>query len=201
MNAAAEGFGIGQSVAIWSGNGSSKPTGMTNTALSTSDDYSSPLRSANAYEYIPIPTAGSSPFTTSGITADSIIALQYTLNPRYRGNARFAANTVTQGHIRRLKDTTNQYIWQPSYQAGQPDRLLGNELFTFEEMGNPTTSAAYPLAFGDWSQAYTLASREGLTIVRDNISAPGFTKFYMAKRVAGCVTNNDALKFLKCSLS
>jgi HK97 family phage major capsid protein len=199
--AVAEGMSVAQSVAIWSGNGSSRPTGMTNTAPSTSDDYSSPLRSANAYEYIPIPTAGSSPFTTAGITADSVIALFYQLNARYRTNSKFAANTVTQGHIRRLKDTTNQYLWQPGLQAGQPDTLLGRQIITWEDMGNPTSSAAFPLAFGDFAQAYVLVNREGMTVVRDNISAPGFTKYYLAKRVGGCVTNNDALKFLKCSLS
>lgn len=200
-DAIAEGMAVGLSVSIWSGNGSSKPTGMTNTAPSTSDDYSSPLRSAAAYEYIPIPTAGSSPFTTAGITADSVIALNYQLNARYRGNARFAANTVTQGHLRRLKDTTGQYLWQPSLQAGQPDRLLGYEIFTWEEMGNPTSANAFPLAFGDFAQAYILASRGELQIVRENVTAPGFTKYYISRRYGGCVKNNDALKLLKCSLS
>lgn len=200
-NAAAEGFGVAQSVAIWSGNGTSKPTGMTNTAPSTSDDYSSPLRSASAYEYLPISGANSSPYTTAGIDFDDVINLTYQLNPRYRPNARFAANTLTQGHMRRMKDTYGQYIWQPAAQAGQPDRVLGYPLFTFEEMGNATTANAYPLAFGDWAQAYTLVNREGLTIVRDQVTAPGFTKYYIAKRVGGIVTNNDALKMLKVSLS
>jgi HK97 family phage major capsid protein len=200
-NAVAEGMAVAQSVSIWSGNGSSKPTGMTNTAPSSSDDYSSPLRSANAYEYIAIPTAGSSPFTTAGITADSVIALFYALNPRYRTNSKFAGNTVTQGHLRRLKDTTNQYLWQPGLQAGQPDTLLGRQIITWEDMGNPTTANAFPLAFGDFAQAYVLVNREGMTVVRDNVTAPGFTKYYLAKRVGGCVTNNDALKLLKVSLS
>lgn len=200
-DAAAEGFAVGQSVAIWSGDGSNKPTGMSNTALSTSDDYASPLRAAAAYEYIPISGANSSPFTTAGIDFDDVINLTYALNPRYRGNAKFAANTITQGHLRRLKDLNGQYLWQPSAQAGQPDRVLGYELFTFEELGNPTTANAYPLGFGDWNQAYTLASREGMEVVRDQVTAPGFTKFYLARRVAGCVTNNDALKFAKVALS
>lgn len=201
-NAVAEGMSAAQSVAIWSGNGSSKPTGMTNTALSTSDDYSSPLRSANTYEYIPILAAGSSPFTTAGITADSVIALFYQLNQRYRTGSKFAANTVTQGHIRRLKTTTGgDYIWQPGLQLGQPDLLLGRPVITWEDMGNPTTANAYPLAFGDFTQGYVLVNREGMTVVRDNISAPGFTKYYLAKRVGGCVLNGDAVKFLKCSLT
>jgi HK97 family phage major capsid protein len=200
-DAVAEGMAVAQSVAIWSGNGSNKPTGMTNTSLSASDDYASPLRAAAAYEYIPIPTAGSSPFTTAGITADSVIALFYALNPRYRPNSRFAANTVTQGHLRRLKDTTNQYLWQPGLQAGQPDTLLGRSIINWEDMGNPTSANAHPLGFGDFAQAYTLVSREGMTVVTDNVTAPGFTKYYLAKRVGGCVTNNDALKFLKVALS
>lgn len=197
----AEGWGYGLGVAIWDGNGTNKPTGMTNTALSASDDYSSPLRSASAYEYIPIPAAASSPFTTTGITADGVIALSYQLNSRYRGNARFAANTITQGHIRRLKDTTGQYLWQPSLQVGQPEKLLGYELFTWEQMGNPTTSGQYPLAFGDFNKAYTLVSRPEMQMVVDKVTAAGSTKFYVERRVGGCVTNNDALKFLKVSLS
>jgi HK97 family phage major capsid protein len=200
-NAAAEGFSVGQSLAIWSGDGSNKPTGMTNTAPSASDDYSSPLRSASAYEYVAISGANSSPFTTAGIDFDDVINLTYQLNPRYRGNARFAANTITQGHLRRLKDTNGQYLWQPSQQVGQPDRILGYELFTFEEMGNPTTSGHFPLAFGDFSQGYTLANREGMEVVKDQVTAPGFTKYYLAKRVGGIVTNNDSIKLLKVSLS
>jgi HK97 family phage major capsid protein len=200
-SAAAEGFAVAQSTAILTGDGSSKPTGMHNTSLSASDDYASPLRSASAYEYIPISGANSSPFTTAGIDFDDVINLTYALNPRYRGNAKFGANTITQGHLRKLKDTQGQYLWQPSTQAGQPDRVLGYELFTYEEMGNPTAANAYPLGFGDWSAAYTLVHREGMEVVRDNVTSAGFTKFYLAKRVGGCVTNNDALKFSKVALS
>lgn len=197
----AEGMSVGLSTSIWSGNGSSRPTGMTNTAPSASDDYASPLRAAAAYEYIPISGANSSPFTTAGIDADDVINLTYSLNARYRGNARFAANTLTQGHLRKLKDTTGQYLWQPSLQAGQPDRLLGYELFTWEEMGNPTSANAFPLAFGDFSKAYALVTRGELQIVRENVTTPGFTKWYISRRYGGCVLNNDALKLAKVALS
>jgi HK97 family phage major capsid protein len=196
----AEGHAVGLSVALWNGNGSAKPTGFINTAPATNDDYASPERNQYSFEYIPI-SAPSSPFTSTGLTADTVISLVYQLNPRYRGNARFAANTVTQGHLRKLKDSNGQYLWQPSLQAGQPDRLLGYELFTWEEMGNPTTSAAFPLAFGDFNKAYTLATRTGMQIIRDQVTTPGYTKFYVSRRFGGITTNNNAVKFAKVSIS
>jgi HK97 family phage major capsid protein len=196
----AEGFAVGLSTAIWSGDGSSKPTGFTNTAPATTDDYASPQRNHSAFEYIPI-TTPSSPFTSSGITADSVIDLVYQLNPRYRGNARFAANTVTQGHLRKLKDTTGQYLWQPSLQQGQPDRIMGYELFTWEDMGNPKTSGHFPLAFGDFSKAYTLTMHNELEVLRDPYTTKGYTAYYVSRRFGGIPTNNYAVKFLKCAVS
>jgi HK97 family phage major capsid protein len=196
-----EGFAKGLDAAVFNGNGSSRPTGMTNTAVSSSDDYASPMRSAAAYQYEYIRTAGSSPFTTAGITADSIINLVYKLNPRYRGGAKFAANTVTQGHIRKLKGSDNNYLWQPGLQMGQPDRLMGYEVFTWEDLGAPTTANALPVAFGDFKKGYTLALIQGMQIIRDQVSVPGYTKFYVSRRFGGIPTNNDAVKFLKVALS
>lgn len=195
-----EGWAVGLSQAIWNGNGSSKPTGFINTAPATNDDYASPERNQYSFEYLPI-TTPSSPYTSTGMTADTVIDITYALNQRYRGNARFAANTVTQGHLRKLKDTTNQYLWQPGLAAGQPDRLLGYELFTWEEMGAPKTANNFPLAFGDFNKAYTLVTRNDVQMVRDNISVPGYTKFYAARRFGGITTNNNAVKFAKVSVS
>jgi predicted phage gp36 major capsid-like protein len=40
-----------------------------------------------------------------------------------------------------------------------------------------------------------------MQIIRDNVSVPGYTKFYISRRFGGIPTNNDAVKFLKVSLS
>ena len=37
--------------------------------------------------------------------------------------------------------------------------------------------------------------------VDDNITTPGFVKFYIRKRVGGIVSNNQAVKLLKCAAS
>lgn len=192
----ADGMSVGLSTAIFSGNGSNKPTGMTNTAPVTTDDYASPLRAAAAYEYIPI-SSPSSPQATNGITAGTVIDLVYLLNPKYRAGAKFAWNTITQGHVRKFKDTTGQYLWQPSLQAGQPDTLLGYPAFTWEDMGNPTTANAYPIAFGNFKRGYLLTTRTELEMTREDITNPGYTRFYVRRRFGGCPLNNDAVKFTK----
>lgn len=196
IDSIAEGMSVGLSAAIWNGDGSNKPTGMINTAPSLLETYASPERAHAALQYIPI-SSPSSPQATLGITPNTVIDLVYKLNARYRGNARFAANTVTQGHIRKFKDTAGQYLWQPSLQVGQPDRLLGYELFTWEQMGNPTAANAFPLAFGDFNKAYTLVTRSELEVMRESITTPGYTKFYVNRRYGGTVTNHDAVKLAK----
>ena len=190
-NDIAEGMSNALSLAIYSGDGSDKPTGMTDEAPVSTDDHASPLRDPAAYEYIVVT---SSP---QAINADNVIDLVYALNPRYRSNARFAMNTVTQGFMRKLKDTNGQYLWQPSLQVGQPDRLLGYEVFTWENLSNPTTGDGFSIAFGDFARAYLLTSRTELMIQSESVTNPGYVRFYVRRRYGGTVLNNDSLKLLK----
>ena len=180
-------------LAIWSGDGSSKPTGMINGApVSTADD-ASPLRAAAVYQYIPTDSA-----SPQALGADDVIDLVYALNRAYRGNARFGCNQNTQAALRKLKSSNGDYYWQPSFQAGQPDRMLGYPVFTYHDMADPTTADGIYLGFGDWNRAYTLITRTGTAItVDDNLTTPGTVKFYIRRRYGGIPANNDALKFLK----
>jgi phage major capsid protein, HK97 family len=191
-NDAAQGMSKNLDSAVYSGNGSGKPTGIFNGAPVTTADYASPLRAAAVIQYVKADAK-----SPQQVNADDLIDLVYTLAPGYRSNAKFYMNTVTQGHVRKLKDTTNNYIWQPSLQAGQPDRLLGYEVRTWEDLGNPTTDGAYPAVFGDMRRAYLLTSRTGLAIDQNPYAAIGYTSFYIRKRYGGCVLNNDAIKVLK----
>ena len=199
-NDIAEGQAVALATAIYSGDGSSKPTGMTNATVVTTNDYGSPMRAAAAFEYLPI-TSPSSPFTSSGITADSLIDLQVLLRRGYQTNAKFAMNSITRGHVRKMKDSNGQYLWQPSMQAGTPDMLLGKPVIIWEDLGNPTSSNAFPVAYGDFRRAYLLCNRSGLAVTQEGFTTPGYTKFYVRRRYGGCPLNNDAVKFLKCSLS
>lgn len=197
---AAEAFGVGLSTAIYNGNGSGKPTGMFVAAPTAVDDYASPERAHGAFEYIPL-SSPSSPFTSTGVTAKTLIDLIYQARSPYRSGAKFAMSSVTQGHVRKLTDTTGQFLWQPSLQMGQPDMLLGYPVFTWEDLGSPTAGNALAAVFGDFRRAYTLVTRAGMSVIRDNITAAGFTKFYIARRYGGIVTNNNACKVAKVAIS
>ena len=71
-------------------------------------------------------------------TADNLIDLVYSVNPAYRSQPGcvFQMRDSSIAAVRKLKDTTNQYLWQPSVQAGQPDNLLG-----FPLISNPDVAA------------------------------------------------------------
>ena len=77
--------------------------------------------------------------------------LVYNLKRPYRQNATFIMNDLTLLAIRKLKDNQQNYLWQPSYQTGEPpDRLLGYPVYTsaFEPV---IASGAAVVAFGDIS--------------------------------------------------
>ena len=190
---AAESAAKALDLAMWSGNGTARPTGMTNSAPTTSADNASPLRAAAVYQYLPTNT--NSP---QAVNADDLIDLAYSINRAYRPNAKWAMNQNTQAAVRKLKSTNGDYYWQPSFQAGQPDRLLGHPVLTWHDMADPTTADGYYAAFGDFKRAYTLCARTGLAMTRDdNVTTPGTVKFYIRRRYFGIPLNNDAVKFLK----
>jgi HK97 family phage major capsid protein len=104
--------------------------------------------------------------------------------------------------IRKLKaSTSGDYLWQPSSAGGQPDRLLGYPVAIWEQMDDLDVSgggnATYPIAFGDFRRAYTIADRHDVRITKDEVTAVGFTKFYVRKRTYGAPMNTNSVKFLK----
>ena len=183
-------FALQEGTAVISGSGTNRPTGMTNTTPVTTNDSVSPLRAAAAYQYTP---SVASPFA---VTADSIIDAQYLLNSAYRAGSYYVFNSTTAGAIRKLKDTTNQYLWQPSFQAGQPSMLAGYPTATWEQMADIGAST-FPVAFGNFKRAYLLVQRTGLRTTMDNVTQPGYIKFYIRRREGGIPMNNDAVKFIR----
>ncbi len=175
-----------------SGNGTAKPTGLTNTAVTLIDDFASPLRGAAAYQYV------ASLATPDAIVADSLFDVQFKLNSRYRAGAKYIFNSTTAGQIRKLKDSQNRYLWEPSMQAGTPERLLGYPISIWEQMATVTQGAgSLPVAFGNFKRGYLIAQRVGMRIVVDQVTNPGFVRFYISRRIGGIPLNNNAIKFIK----
>lgn len=135
--------------------------------------------------------------TSGAITSDGLIKLFYGLKSDYAQNATFMMNRLSVRDVRLLKEnTTNQYIWQPGLQAGQPDLLLGRPVLMATDV--PVAAAnSLSVICGDFRRGYQIVDRMGIRILRDPYSAKPFVEFYTTKRVGGDVTNFEALKLLK----
>lgn len=102
----------------------------------------------------------------AGVTTDNLIDLQHSILKPYRRNAVFmTSDTAIQG-LRKLKDSTGNYIWQPALTAGAPDTILGTPIMTDP---NVVTSGAGAkvLVYGDPSK-YLIRQVKSLRVVRSD---------------------------------
>jgi len=171
----ARAFGIAEEEAFCIGDGTDRPTGIF---------------TANG---------GTVGVTTSSaaINTDNLIDLVYALKSPYRRNAVFLMRDITVSAIRKLKDSNGQYLWQPSVQAGEPDRLLGYRLYTSPYV--PTVEVgALPVAFGDFSN-YWIADRMGRTVQRliELYAGNGQIGFICTQRVDAKVILPEGIQLLQ----
>ena len=116
------------------GNASSKPSGVVQTAS----------------------TGVTGGTTVSGaFTADNLIDLHFSVIAPYRASTSCAwiMRDATLASVRKLKDSQNQYLWQPGMQVGAPDVLLGKPVYTDPNVAAVATSAK-SVIFGDISAYY-----------------------------------------------
>lgn len=191
IESAGEAIAAGEGAAFINGNGTNRPTGFLAgpTPVVTTDA----TRAMGTLQYIPSGQAAALP-----TSADVFYDMIYALRARYRPNARWVTSKLVLAALRKYKDTTNAYLWQPSLVLGQPDMFMGYPITEAEDM--PAVAANnFPLAFGDFRQGYLIADRVGMRITRDDITTPGFVRFYIRKRVGGRLRNTQAIKLLRVS--
>lgn len=134
--------------------------------------------------------------SATAVTADEIIDLIHSLKRPYRKNAKFLINDQTLAAIRKLKDTTGQYLWQPSFQAGEPDRILGYPVYTSAFF--PTIAAGKPaIAFGDYKY-YNIGDRgtRSFAELKELFAGNGMVGFVAKERVDGKLVLPEAVKLL-----
>lgn len=88
-------------------------------------------------------------------SADNLIDLFYSVIAPYRSSpsCSWLMRDATVASVRKLKDTTNQYLWQPSMQVGSPETLLGKALYTDPNVAAVALSAK-SVIFGDMSSYF-----------------------------------------------
>lgn len=131
----------------------------------------------------------------TNLSADALITLLYALPASYRNAGAWAMNGTTLAAIRKLKDGQGNYLWQPSYQAGQPETILGRPVVEMLDMPDPVANAT-PIVYADWS-GYRIVDRIGLSVLVNPylLATNGLTRIHASRRVGGGVL--QAAKFRK----
>lgn len=128
---------------------------------------------------------------TAALKSDDVLDLIYKLKRPYRKNASFIMNDAILAQIRKLKDNNGQYLWQPSYQANEPDKILGY---------NIRTSAFAPtdaISFGDYKY-YNIGDRGSRSFKQLNelFAGNGMIGYVAKERVDGLLILPEAVKIL-----
>lgn len=143
-----EAFGLGENDAYWNGTGVAQPQGL--------------LTNVDETDHIASVVSGSA----AALTADGLIDLNFRLPAQYEQGARWYWAKQTEKAIRKLKDTTNQYLWPIREQIGnlgpQGPELLGSP-WTRDEFLPAIAAGAFPIVYGNLN-GYMVVERVGFSI-------------------------------------
>lgn len=179
MGSIREQFEKSLGAAFINGNGIGKPTGLVGNVTSL--------------------TAGG-----TSLTADMLINLQYGIKSFYRGKAGWMANRATIREIRQLAlaagTATLSYLWEPSFQAGEPSLLLGSPMYEAPDLVAPNAAGAFQtgdaaLLYGDYNYGYVVPRHTDFYLLRDPYSEGSsfVTNIYAMTRFGGAVVRSEAI--------
>lgn len=183
-------FAVKESAAFHTGNGVGKPRGFMDYPTAATTDATRPWATL---EYVPSGSAGA-------LTFDGLEDLVGSLKAQYRAGAVWLMNRRTASVIRKLKDGSGAYLWQPSTQLGHPDVLLGYEVAIDEDMPDIAANAM-PVAFGNFQKGYTIAEMPGAKFLTDPYTSKPNVRLFAYRRVGGGVNNSEAIKLQKVAVS
>ncbi|MBV1785307.1 phage major capsid protein [Hoeflea sp.] len=176
--ALAEDFGKKESTAFVNGDGVKQPEGlMTNADIANT---------VNGHATV--------------LAADPLITLMYAQPAMYRNAGSWMMNGTTLATVRKLKDGNGNYLWQPSFQAGQPETILGRPVIEAVDMPD-IASGTFPILFGDFS-AYRIVDRLSMSILVNPyvLATKGLTRIHATRRVGGRVLQAARFRKLKMAV-
>lgn len=132
--------------------------------------------------------------TTSALCFDDVLRLYHSLDREYRKNAVWLMNDETALTLRMLKDSTGNYLWNPS-----DNTILGKPVAISYDM--PSVEAgAKPIVFGDFSY-YWIIDRSPISIqaLKELFVTLDQVGYLATEFLDGKLIRRDALKALKIS--
>jgi HK97 family phage major capsid protein len=184
-------FGREESASFVNGDGNGKPRGLLDYDRVPDADFE---WKADPADYV----IGAHYAGGTSIDVDDLLDVIDKVKVDYLPRAGWMMTRAMRTAIRKLKDTNSRPVLQAAtsgVQDGFSETLLGYPVFLAEDMPAIAVDAV-GLLFGDFGEAYTIVDRRGVQVIRDPFTAPGFTKYYVSKRVGGALTNPEAVKAL-----
>lgn len=181
-----------EDVAFISGNGNKKPNGLfVSPILQTSGNYVASGVSNNIYD-------GSN----NGV--DKLRTMPTKLKQVHRVRGSYMMSAQTEVAIRNLKDSYGQYLYHTNVAQGKPNTFDGYPIAISDNC--PSIAAnAFPIAFGDFNNAYAIRDRQGLTTEIDFSIYRKTDKvaIFVKKRVGGMpvITETPAVCLMKIATS
>ena len=169
--------------ALWQGNGTNKPQGITSASL----------------------TAGDTLGSAGTLTADELIDFVYALPQKYRVSPTCAivAHDSFFKAVRKLKHAvttsgTIPYLWEESFQAGEPARLLGIPVYASPYATTFGSTASATLAVVGDFQHFVMAERSGMEVqvLRELYAGNGQIGYMGEMRLDAKIARTDAFRTL-----
>lgn len=169
-----------------------RPTGLLTYPATAEKDFA---RAWGKFQYVP---AGHASAPTDANLTTSLIKLVASLRKGYRPGAVFLMNSNTAVRLRTIVDANGRFLWAPTGNLieGVEHPLLGYRV-EIDELMPDIEANSTPIAFGDFRQGYVIVDRQGVRIVRDELTQKGRVVFDTYKRVGGGAGDFNAIKFLK----
>ena len=183
------GFGEAEGDAFINGSGVKKPRGFLTYTQIANANY--------AWGKVGFVTSGAAGDFAGANPGDKVIDLLHSLRSQYRQGATLLMADTTLGALRKLKDGSgNFYLFNPDATGKFPGFVLGVPVVIDDNM--PVMAAnSFSIAYANFQRAYRIVDRKGVSLIRDNITTKGTTKFNFRKRVGGGVKNFEAIKLMK----
>lgn len=137
---------------------------------------------------------------TTGPTGDNLIDLEHSIIRPYRANGSWLMADQTLAIVRKLKDKNEQYLWQPSIQLGEPDRILGYPVYSDPDI-EAIGSKKVVVGFGDVKRAYFIRDCLGVTIrvLTERYADKGQVAWRGVLRTDGRIIDQNAFKTAQCA--
>lgn len=167
--------------------------------IATGAGTTQPVGVANATVGFGVGVTGATGNTTT-VTYDSLVDLEHSVDPAYRGSAQYAMNDLTLAAIRKLKDSQNRPLWVPSVAGGVPSTINGRPYTIDNKLPAPAPNAK-SILFGDFKTGYIARRVSGAQVLRLSERYADFLQvgFFGFARWDGVIQDAAAVKAYKHS--